>query len=129
MKTKKNVYKVLSLIMICLNTIVFFTLFYILLEVWKLGTIIEHFGNDQDQFNWIDRITKTLYFSAITLFSVGYGDITPVGWARMVAILEAAVGYILPVVITVQYLKLFPIPLNKLFKGNLFTGEDKTKKN
>ncbi|MCC6677158.1 MAG: hypothetical protein IT436_08440 [Phycisphaerales bacterium] len=34
-----------------------------------------------------------LYFSVITLATVGYGDITPLaGWARMLAMLEAATG-------------------------------------
>jgi potassium channel LctB len=37
-----------------------------------------------------------MYFSAITLLSVGYGDITPVGIGRWIAIIEALVGYTMP---------------------------------
>ncbi|WP_349409506.1 ion channel [Pseudalkalibacillus sp. SCS-8] len=36
------------------------------------------------------------YFSAVTLLSVGYGDITPVGLGRWISIIEALVGYLLP---------------------------------
>lgn len=38
------------------------------------------------------------YFSAVTLLSVGYGDITPVGLGRWISIIEALVGYLLPAV-------------------------------
>jgi potassium channel LctB len=36
------------------------------------------------------------YFSAVTLLSVGYGDITPVGLGRWLSVIEALVGYLLP---------------------------------
>ncbi|WP_221568578.1 potassium channel family protein [Alkalihalobacillus sp. TS-13] len=36
------------------------------------------------------------YFSAVTLLSVGYGDITPIGIGRWISIIEALVGYLLP---------------------------------
>ncbi len=36
------------------------------------------------------------YFSAVTLLSVGYGDITPVGLGRWISVIEALVGYLLP---------------------------------
>lgn len=42
-------------------------------------------------------IATGIYFSTITLFSVGYGDIVPIGIGRWVAIVEAFIGYILPV--------------------------------
>ena len=37
-----------------------------------------------------------LYFSAVTLLSVGYGDISPIGIGRWIAIAEALIGYTLP---------------------------------
>ena len=37
----------------------------------------------------------SLYFSAVTASTVGYGDITPVGWARWIATAEAVSGVIL----------------------------------
>ena len=32
------------------------------------------------------------YFSAVTLFTVGYGDICPMGWDKTIAIINAFVG-------------------------------------
>lgn len=43
-----------------------------------------------------ERMSTSMYFSAITLFSVGYGDISPLGWGRMIAVLEALIGYTIP---------------------------------
>ena len=49
------------------------------------------------------------YFSAITFFTVGYGDVCPIGWNKQVAIFNAFVGVfintILMVVVISAYLK------------------------
>ncbi|WP_371069209.1 ion channel [Sediminibacillus sp. JSM 1682029] len=37
-----------------------------------------------------------LYFSGETILSVGYGDIVPLGIARIVSLIEAAIGVLLP---------------------------------
>lgn len=37
-----------------------------------------------------------LYFSGVTILSVGYGDLVPVGAARFFALLQAALGFLLP---------------------------------
>ncbi|MCD7036406.1 potassium channel family protein [Metabacillus sp. GX 13764] len=52
--------------------------------------------------NYVELLYHSLYFSAITLFSVGYGEMVPVGIGRLVAVLEAMTGYILPVVIVAR---------------------------
>jgi potassium channel LctB len=36
------------------------------------------------------------YFSAMTLFSVGHGDVVPQGLGRMITVIEALIGYTLP---------------------------------
>ncbi|MFY4776509.1 ion channel [Metabacillus sp. RGM 3146] len=51
---------------------------------------------------YIELLNHSMYFSAITIFSVGYGDIVPVGWGRIIAVTEAMIGYILPVVIVAR---------------------------
>ncbi|CDO04474.1 ion channel [Oceanobacillus picturae] len=38
----------------------------------------------------------SMYFSGVTLLTIGYGDITPVGVGRFIAVIEALIGYILP---------------------------------
>ena len=46
-----------------------------------------------------------LYFSAITLLSVGYGDIVPVGIGRWVAMVEALIGYTMAAAFVLQVFK------------------------
>ncbi|SHN28711.1 potassium channel family protein [Gracilibacillus kekensis] len=43
-----------------------------------------------------ETLAHSFYFSGVTLMTVGYGDITPVGWGRLLALIEALIGYILP---------------------------------
>ncbi|MFV8828129.1 ion channel [Alkalihalobacterium sp. APHAB7] len=57
--------------------------------------------------NVLHLIEDTMYFSAVTLLSVGYGDITPLGFGRPIAMFQALIGYVLPatfVVTTVIYM-------------------------
>ncbi|WP_081413320.1 ion channel [Aneurinibacillus terranovensis] len=67
---------------------------------------MDHFASDTHQAQSIDLLTRSLYFSTITLLSVGYGDITPFGWAKGVAMIEAMIGYILPASVVINYLKI-----------------------
>lgn len=43
-----------------------------------------------------DTLETSIYFSAMTLFSVGHGDIVPLGAGRVIAIIEALIGYTIP---------------------------------
>jgi potassium channel LctB len=44
-----------------------------------------------------DNVFETcFYFSAMTLFSVGHGDVIPQGAGRIITVLEALIGYTLP---------------------------------
>ncbi|EGL83591.1 Ion transport 2 domain protein [Caldalkalibacillus thermarum TA2.A1] len=89
------------------NVVVTFAFIYFVLDITGLGAIIDHYSPlpHQDE-HWLDRMINSLYFSVITLFSVGYGDVTPFGLSRGVAILQAMFGYILPAVVVIQYLRM-----------------------
>lgn len=54
------------------------------------------------QANWFSRLGHSIYFSGVTLMTVGYGDITPVGFGRTIALVEALIGYILPAAFFIQ---------------------------
>lgn len=41
-------------------------------------------------------VMEAVYFSAMTTFTIGYGDITPLGWCKGVAIVEGFCGYLAP---------------------------------
>ncbi|PKR76969.1 hypothetical protein CEY16_14285 [Halalkalibacillus sediminis] len=43
-----------------------------------------------------EKFFHAIYFSGVTLMTVGYGDITPVGIGRVIALMEAFIGYLLP---------------------------------
>lgn len=49
-----------------------------------------------------EQLLTSMYFSAITMLSVGYGDISPVGIGRWLAMIEALLGYALPTALVVR---------------------------
>ncbi len=94
------------LVLFYANIVVTFALIYTFLDLTRLGPVVDHYQQTAlVEKGWLDRIGSALYFSVITLFSVGYGDVTPFGWARAVAIIQAMLGYILPAVLVIQYMK------------------------
>ncbi|APC47265.1 two pore domain potassium channel family protein [Virgibacillus halodenitrificans] len=58
-------------------------------EVGKLGSFIH-----------------SMYFSGVTILTIGYGDITPIGIGRLIAIAEALIGYILPAAFVLRVVEL-----------------------
>ncbi|HAQ06554.1 MAG TPA: transporter [Bacillus bacterium] len=71
-----------------------FGLLYYLLDL--KGMLVLSDGSVNPGSSSYDRMSSSMYFSAITLFSVGYGDIAPIGIGRIIAVLEALVGYTIP---------------------------------
>lgn len=72
-------------------TLGFAVLYYLLSlqsEVLKVGTEEGENGGE----NFLDY----LYFSGATMLSVGYGDLVPVGSARLFALIQAGIGLLLP---------------------------------
>lgn len=53
--------------------------------------------------------SNMIYFSGVTLLSIGYGDMVPNGMARFFALLEASLGILLPTAFFIQTLKQQPI--------------------
>ncbi|MDM5197573.1 potassium channel family protein [Fictibacillus enclensis] len=85
----------LVLITVYMTIILGFGLMYtslLLMDIHVLekdGLVIGH----QHFFHVID---DAMYFSSMTMLSVGYGDLTPMGFGRWLSILEALIGYLLP---------------------------------
>lgn len=83
-----------------------FGIIYICLELLGFPVLIE--GERLHYKTFFHLVEDVLYFSAVTMLTVGYGDITPQGIGRWVAMIQALIGYILPaafVVTTVIYQK------------------------
>ncbi|RKL66122.1 ion transporter [Salipaludibacillus neizhouensis] len=71
-----------------------FGILYMSLEL--LGVPLLREGKDIQTESYLHLIEDVLYFSAVTLLTVGYGDIIPQGIGRWIAIIQALIGYLLP---------------------------------
>ncbi|WP_080873803.1 potassium channel family protein [Oceanobacillus timonensis] len=59
------------------------------------GIVIVEHGELREVSIW-GSIVHSIYFSGVTLLTLGYGDLSPVGIGRIIALSEALIGYILP---------------------------------
>ncbi|MBM7650270.1 potassium channel LctB [Bacillus ectoiniformans] len=82
-----------------LTIMIGFALIYLLMDMMNIIIIT---GENSPAITYWDKFFTSLYFSGITLFSVGYGDIVPEGAGRWVAMLEAWVGYTIPTAFVVR---------------------------
>lgn len=73
--------------------IVGFGLIYFILSFQGI-ILVEH--GELRQVNVLGSIIHSLYFSGVTLLTIGYGDITPIGIGRFIALIQALIGYVLP---------------------------------
>jgi potassium channel LctB len=71
-----------------------FALIYLLFDMQGSPIVRDGLINEGDGF--FMKLESSFYFSAMTLFSVGYGDIYPLGVGRMIAVFEALIGYTIP---------------------------------
>jgi potassium channel LctB len=74
-----------------LTVIIGYGLIYLLFDLIGKSILIEM--NELTRNNIFET---SFYFSAMTLFSVGNGDVIPNGIGRFVAVTEALIGYTLP---------------------------------
>jgi potassium channel LctB len=77
-----------------------FALVYLLFELQNYSVILDR-GNRMDG-NFSEQLKTSFYFSAMTMFSVGYGDISPIGVGRMIATVQAFIGYTLPAAFVIR---------------------------
>jgi potassium channel LctB len=103
----KAAYYLTVLFMLYFNVICTFAIVFFFLGISGHGTIVDHYSHYSESRTGFDSPARYLYFSAITLLSVGYGDLTPFGWAKLVAIIEAMLGYILPATLVLEYIRQF----------------------
>ena len=83
-----------------LDTISYLRLGLITVLIWVMATIYfstmtyKNHGMNLDikSLEPIDSVLSAMYFSAVTLTTLGYGDISPLGWGRIVAVFLAITG-------------------------------------
>ena|SRR5690554_4474859 len=71
-----------------------FGILYLSLELLGFQVLVEEVTAVHTSF--FHLLEDVMYFSAVTLLTVGYGDITPQGIGRWIAMVEALIGYLLP---------------------------------
>ncbi|MCT2534366.1 ion channel [Aquibacillus koreensis] len=82
-----------TLILVYFSVLISFGLLYFMLSF--SGVILVE-GGVLQEVGVLESLAHSMYFSGVTLMTVGYGDITPIGWGRLLALLEAMIGYLLP---------------------------------
>lgn len=82
-------------------TIVLFALGYIALFAAGAGEII----NSVDASDQLDIFDKSLYHSAITFFTIGYGDYYPTSFSRALSAVEGWVGVFMMSYFTVAFVR------------------------
>ncbi|KMJ58384.1 metal transporter [Bacillus sp. LL01] len=69
-----------------------FAVLYYLLSSGEVILRVSDINGDQASEDFL----TFLYFSGVTMLSVGYGDLIPVGSARFFALIQASLGLLLP---------------------------------
>lgn len=82
------------LIFVYVNVTIGFGVLYIALELSGIPVLKESDSLHNDTF--LHLIEDVLYFSGVTILTVGYGDIIPQGIGRWIAMIQALIGYLLP---------------------------------
>ena len=97
-----------------------YEVFYSLLVIY--GTVIIGFGMlyftysfydlilydsyDEVDIPWLEALWQSIYFSGVTMLTIGYGDIAPIGVARLFVLIQALIGYILPTTFVLKVMHL-----------------------
>ena len=108
----KNIPKlILGYLIVILVIIYLFSQIYIISEKMNLGYITRGECSDGYNKNMITNDPKIsnnyFYFSAVTFFTVGYGDICPMGLDKDLSLINALIGHIFSTIILVVAISSF----------------------
>jgi len=102
----QNLWRLLvSYVLFIIAVLLLFSLGYLSIERMHKGYLT--YGQCSDHFDVIKiemdsyKATDYFYFSTITLFTVGYGDICPMGWSKFLSMFNAFVGNFIAVILMV----------------------------
>lgn len=98
-----SVYGLISLAILYLTIALGFSGIYLILEL--IGINVIYIKPDIINNNTGEYLLNIIYFSSTTLFSIGYGDIVPVGLGKVIAIIEGLIGYLLPPAFIVTFFR------------------------
>lgn len=82
-----------TLLIVYTTVITGFALIYFILSFQGI-ILVEH--GELEQVSVFGSLIHSFYFSGVTMLTIGYGDIVPIGIGRFIALIEALIGYVLP---------------------------------
>jgi len=88
------------LVSVVLFWIIFGSLFY-LTELTGFGSTVSSVNNPDH----LSTIIQSFYHSGITFFTIGYGDVYPMGFSRIVSVLEGFMGVFMMSYFTVAFVR------------------------
>ena len=94
---------ILTYALFILGILLLFSTIFSIIEITKMGYL--KYGICSDSFNpsMIENDPQIsrgfFYFASVSFFSVGYGDICPMGFAKLAAIFTAFIGHLVSVVV------------------------------
>lgn len=91
--------------------IIGFGLIYFILSFSSI-ILIEDIPNSYSAVGLFRQLYLSIYFSGVTMLTIGYGDIAPIGIGRAVAIVQALFGYVLPTAFVLKLVQLNRISNN-----------------
>ncbi len=80
------------LLFMYVTAVIGFGLIYFLLMQNGYAVLAET-GTKAGEPEGLDLLFTCVYFSGITMFSIGYGDVVPLGIGRLIAVIEGLLGY------------------------------------
>ena len=82
-----------TLLIIYIIVIIGFSFLYYMLSFYDVVLYEENATKEQ---SLLDMWWRSFYFSGVTMLTIGYGDVIPLGVGRLFALLQALIGFILP---------------------------------
>lgn len=82
-----------TLLIVYLIVMIGFGLIYFIFSMQSI--VLVEYGEPR-KISVVGSLVHSFYFSSVTLLTIGYGDIVPIGIGRLIAVIEALIGYILP---------------------------------
>jgi hypothetical protein len=102
----KKAYVLANLLFLYINVLLTFSVIYLFLDVSQLGPIVNPIPIFEQKYIILEKVATSIYLSTLALLSEGYSHIVPAGWSKIVVLVEATIGFMIPAFMIVNF---FPL--------------------